>query len=411
MWIAIGIAIGIVIVALLVFLFFLRFNNFVLIARNLTYIHEILRNEYKERFPDEDILLITCGVIDTRSYNFPLEDMKLALRRSKEGECFLEESLNQLRPRNFFSLLCTRDLFLNFVLELELMRFLKDSSLRRENILTSIVSSKEKIEKTIDRAKRSYARGKRPLLWRRAISNFMTSFTLEEIRDQIGIIRPTPEQQLDLLFQALIKRKHWKDIDPEIIQNIFNNAKGDVDAIKRFIFISEIHNSVGNNFVKIASDVSKTDVSDVISMFAVTLYRLGSDLIKALPFAKTEDEVSSLSTRAEMAFTSSLLCNPFDLESYFGLALLFSETDKDVALEWCAKYKEAEGKLLNTPDEELNISQLNRKKLLDPEEHHKTLIEISEKSKYLHFDETEVDGIPSIREMIAELEAELMQRA
>jgi hypothetical protein len=81
MWIAIGI----VIVALLVLLFFLRFNNFVLMARNLTYIHEILCNEYKERFSDEDTLLITCGVIDTRSYNFPLEDMKLALRRAKEG--------------------------------------------------------------------------------------------------------------------------------------------------------------------------------------------------------------------------------------------------------------------------------------------------------------------------------------
>ena len=405
MWIAI------VIVALLVFLFFLRFNNFVLIARNLTYIHEILRNDYKERFPDEDTLLITCGVIDTRAYNFSLEDMKLALRRAKEGECFLEESLNHPRPRNYFSLVCTQDLFLNFVLELELMRFLNDSSLRRENILTSIVSSKEKIKKTIDHAKRSYARRKRPLLWCRAVSNFMISFALEEVRDQIGIIRPTLEKQLDLLFQVLIKRKHWKDIAPEIIQNIFNNAKGDVEAIKRFISISEIHNSVGNNFVKIASDVSNTDVSDVISMFAVTLYRLGSDLVKALPFAKTEDEVSSLAIRAEMAFTSSLLCNPFDLESYFGLALLFSETDKDVALEWCAKYKEVEGKLINTPDEELNISQLNRKReLLDPEEYHKTLREISEKSKYLHLDETEIDNMPSTKDMIKELEASLLQK-
>ena len=38
---------------------------------------------------------------------------------------------------------------------------------------------------------------------------------------------------------------------------------------------------------------------------------------------------------------------------------------------------------------------------MDPEEYHKTFREISEKSKYLHLDDTEIDGIPSIREMIA----------
>ena len=388
MWLVIGIAI----VVIFVFLFCLRPNNCVLIARNLTYIHEILRNEHNGQFPDEDTLLITCGIIDTRSYNFPIEDIKLALCRPKEGKCFLEESQNNISTRNFI-LLCKKDLFLNFVLELEIMMFLRDTSLRRDDILTVVVSVTEKIEKAIGHANIAYARRKRPLLWHCAVSNFMTSVVFEEVRDQIGIIHPTPEQQLDLLFQELIKRKHWKDIDPEIIKRIFNNAKGDVDEIKRFIFISEIHNSVGNNFIKLA-EVSGKDTPFLLGMFAYTLYHLGSDFVEALPSAKTKEEINSLCTRAKMAFTSSILCNPFALESYFGLAAFYSEIDKATALEWCAKYKETENKLLSTPNKELNRIQLNLKEcLLDPEEYNKTIREISEKSQYrLGLDEINVDG-------------------
>ncbi len=406
MWIGIGIII------IVLFVFFRRVcpNNFVLIARNLTYIYEVLRNEYKERFPDEDAIFITCGAIDTGSYNFPIEDIKLALSRAKEGTCFLEESQDNIKinTRNLI-LLCKKDLFLNFVLELEIMIFLRDTSLHRDDILTAVVSVTEKIEKAIVRAKGAYARGKRPFLWHRAVSNFMTSDTLEQVRDQIGIICPKPEQQLDFLFQELVKRKHWKDINPEIIKDIFNNAKGDIDAIKRFIFISEQYNTTGNNYVQLANNTPK---EFVLSIFALTLYRLGSDLVKSLSSAETEDEVGSLVRGATMAYMSSVLCAPYFLESYVGMAYLYGQIDKDIALEWCAKYKEAEEKLLNTPDEELNMAQLNRKKeILEPGEHHKTLREISARSQHIHLDEAEIDGIPSIREMIVELEAELMQQA
>ena len=363
MWIAIGIII------IVLFVFFRRVypNNFILIARNLTYIYEVLRNEYKERFPDDDTILITCGTIDAGSYNFTLEDIKLALSRAKEGACFLEESQNNIKinTRNLI-LLCKKDLFLNFVLELEIMMFLRDTSLHRDDILTAVVSVTEKIEKAIGCAKSAYARGKRHLLWHRAVSNFMNSDTLEQVRGQIGIICPKPEQELDFLFQELVKRKHWKNINLEIIKNIFNNAKGDIDAIKRFIYISELYNTAGNNFVRLANETPK---EFVLSIFALTLYRLGSDLVKNLSSAKTEDEVGSLVRGATMAYMSSVLCDPYFLESYFGMAYLYSEIDKDITLEWCAKYKEAEEKLLNTPDEELSIYQLNRKKeLMDPEE-------------------------------------------
>ena len=413
MWIVMGIVISIAIVCLLVFLLLKRWNNYVLIARNLTYIYEILHDEYKERFPDEDTLLITCGVIDTLSYKFPLEDMKAAVLRAKDGKCFFENSAyNQINEREVFLMFKqTSNLFLSFVLELEIMIFLKDSSLSRQNILTAVVSVTEKIERAIDSAKRSYASGRKPPLWNRAASNFMTSDAFEGVRNELGIIPSTPREQLDELFQELIQRKHWKKINPDIIKSIFNNAKGDVDAVKRFIFISELHNSVGNNFVELATSVSR---KYILSMFALTLYRLGSGILKAAISAiehKDKEKLEHCVIPADMAFTSSILCDPYLLSAYAGMALLYGYVwiNKDAALEFCRKYKEVEHKLLNTPDEELSASELTAKKNLDPEEYQRKLRMLAEHSPHLlPDDDIEFDGETMI-DKINELEAELLQ--
>ena len=209
----------------------------------------------------------------------------------------------------------------------------------------------------------------------------------------------------DEFLAMLIKREYWNEINPDIIKSIFDNAKGDVDAMKRFIFISEIHNSVGNNFVELA------DAPFALSMFALTLYRLGSELLKGGSSAKTDEEVKSLGVRAEMAFMSSILCDSFYLESYFGMACLFGPINKNVSLEWCAKYKKAEGKLLNTPNEELNTIQLSLKKNFDPdpEEFLNLLKEIAEKTPSILPDGWEEEASKNMRDKINELEAELLQ--
>lgn len=212
--------------------------------------------------------------------------------------------------------------------------------------------------------------------------------------------------KLDDLFEELIQRKHWKKINPDIIKIIFNNAKGDVDAVKRFIFISEVHNSVGNNFVQLATSVSR---KYILSMFALTLYRLGSGLTKALSSAKTEYEAKSLGMDAAIAFMSSILCDSFFLESYFGMACLYSVINKDVSLEWCAKYKKAEDRLLNTPDEELNTVQLSQKKNLDPEEFRSAIKKILELAPDVLPDGWEEEASKSMRDKINELKGELLQ--
>ena len=235
------------------------------------------------------------------------------------------------------------------------------------------------------------------------ILSFFRDMHKENRKDDDALLET---EDLDELLTMLIKRKYWKDIDPDIIKIIFNNAKGDVKAIKKFIFISELHNSVGNNFVELATSVSK---KYILSMFALTLYRLCSELLKAFFYAKTDEEFRSLGMRAEMAFTSSILCEPCYLESYFGMALLNSEISKDESLEWCAKYKKAEDKLLNTPNEELSASELTAKKNLDPEEYRRNLRMLAEHSPHLlPDDDIEFDG-ETMRDKINELEAELLQ--
>ena len=196
MWILL--ATTILLVSVGVVLFLRKMNNYAVIARNTTYIYEILHDEYKERFSEEGTLLMTCGIIDTLSYDFTLEDMKLALLRAKDGKCFFDNlAYNQINKREVLSMLTQpsmlkqrSNLFLKFVLEVEIMIFLQDTSYHRQDILTAVVSMTEKIEKAIDSAKRSYTSGRRPPLLHRAVTNFMTSDTFERVRSELGISRP-----------------------------------------------------------------------------------------------------------------------------------------------------------------------------------------------------------------------------
>jgi hypothetical protein len=298
-------------------------------------------------------------------------------------------------------------------MQLEALIFQVDTRVPPKHILSAVESRKKTIRKAIKTTQDKYKKRGAPAELKAKTYAFMNDEAIAGLRDELGIIRPTPEQQLDGLFQELTKRKYWKDIDPDIIKSIFNNAKGDVDAIKRFIVISELHNSVGNNFVELAKSVSR---KYVLSMFALTLYRIGSEILKASITAikdKDGEKLERCVIPADMAFTSSILCDPDFLSPYAGMALLYGYVwiNKDAALEFCRKYKEVEGKLLNTPDEELSASELIAKKNLDPEEYRRNLRMLAEHIPH-HFpdDDIEFDG-EIMRDKINELEAELLQKA
>lgn len=412
MWIVIVIAV----VFLLAFLVRKRWNNCVLIARNTTYIYEILSTDFKDQFPNEGILLATSGVIDALKYvmegSLPVDEIVTGSLSSEFGKCYLDFmkfDMSDNPTREFFIHDTPRILY--FIMQLEALIFHVDTNVPPEYILSAVKSEKRVIKKEIKKTKYKYkAQGAPPLLKENTYS-FMNCEAFAGLRDELGIIRPIPEQQLDELFQELIKRKHWKDIDPDIIKSIFNNAKGDVGAIKTFISISELHNSVGNNFIKLASGTSK---EFVLKMFATTLYRLGSELLKAAISAikdKDGEKIEHCAIPADMAFTSSILCEPCYLESYVGMALLYGYVwiNKDAALEFCRKYKEVEYKLLNTPDEELSASELIAKENLDPEKLKSTLKEMAEHTTGLLPDGWEEEVTKSMSDTINELEAELLQ--
>jgi len=220
-------------------------------------------------------------------------------------------------------------------------------------------------------------------------------------------------EDCDELFTMLIKREYWNEISPDIIKSIFENAKGDLGKIKTFIRVSELYNSVGNNFVELAKSVSR---KYALQWFAITLYRLGSGILKVAISAikdKDREKLEHCVIPADMAFTSSILCDPDLLSPYAGMALLYGYVwiNKDAALEFCRKYKEIEYKLLNTPDEELSASELTTKKNLDPEEYRRNLKMLAEHSQHLlPDDDIEFDG-ETMRDKINKLEADLLQKA
>jgi hypothetical protein len=88
MWIAIVISVVFVIVFLAK-----RMNTYALIARNATFISEILKDDFKESFPDEDSLLATSAVIDALIYiqkgQLTIEDIKAGILCAKIGQCHI----------------------------------------------------------------------------------------------------------------------------------------------------------------------------------------------------------------------------------------------------------------------------------------------------------------------------------
>lgn len=209
------------------------------------------------------------------------------------------------------------------------------------------------------------------------------------------------------LFKQLVRRKYWKQIDPDVIRDIFTNASGDDRAIKSFISISDSCDLVRQSFVKFTRDVSKQHLQ---GLFAVSLYQLGSAIVKTAISAIEDRDNETLKrciVPAEMAFASSILCDPYFLPAYLGMAVLYSSVwiNKDAALEFCKKYKDTETVLLVTPNEELTpIQQATKGQMQGPTEGEQAIREMAEHAPHLlekmDLDPSDFRGMRSIIEQI-----------
>jgi hypothetical protein len=200
MWIVIGIAI------ILLFVFYVgkRFNTYVLIARNTTYIYEILSTDFKDRFPNEDVLLATSGVIDALKYvtegSLPVGHILTGSLTSEFGECYLDFmkfDMSDNPTREFWIHDTPRILY--FVMQLEALIFHVDTHVPPENILSAVKSKKRVIGKEIKKTKHKYKAQGAPSLLKENTYSFMNCEAFAGLRDELGIIRPIPSEQFVML--------------------------------------------------------------------------------------------------------------------------------------------------------------------------------------------------------------------
>ena len=165
------------------------------------------------------------------------------------------------------------------------------------------------------------------------------SETLFELRDESEILR------------TLGTRAHWSQIRPDILKALIHNAADDVLSISRFVFVSEYFDCVKNNFVELSRIWD--DPRHALSAFAATLVGVASDTIKHLAEIPAGSErLSQAMVMVEISFLSALLCDPWMMSAYRGLASFYQATGKkDYAGRMCRKYDEAEKALLAAKDE------------------------------------------------------------
>lgn len=171
----------------------------------------------------------------------------------------------------------------------------------------------------------------------------------------------------------LSRRKFWRNIDQRVLQEIGRNAEGKMELLRNFVFVSEQCQLVSNKFVSFARTPS---FGSPLLEFALSLRNTGSELCKQIISATDTQQRKFYLLLADMAFTSAILCDPFRIEANADMALLYSQLhlNKKVVLEYCQKYKLAERRLLNTPDEQLSPLHRSMKNLIqDPQEVTKSL--------------------------------------
>lgn len=200
MWIVIGIAI------ILLFVFYVgkRFNTYVLIARNTTYIYEILSTDFKDRFPNEDVLLATSGVIDALKYvtegSLPVGQILTGSLTSEFGECYLDFmkfDMSDNPTREFWIHDTPRILY--FVMQLEALIFHVDTHVPPKHIFSAVKSKKNAIKKEIKTTQHKYkAQGAPPLLKANTYS-FMNGEAFAGLRDELGVICPMPSEHFVML--------------------------------------------------------------------------------------------------------------------------------------------------------------------------------------------------------------------
>jgi hypothetical protein len=158
---------------------------------------------------------------------------------------------------------------------------------------------------------------------------------------------------VDELYVALTKRKNWKRVKPEVLKTILDGAKGDIVKARRFRMVSEIYHCVENNYVEITKD---DNIRMAVDMISLTLERLAAQIAQHLnDLPEGSDQRERAIAFAEMAYTSSILCNPLMLGSYAGLAFFYHAIGETaLSRQTFIEYDQAEQLLLKKDEKDLS---------------------------------------------------------
>lgn len=150
------------------------------------------------------------------------------------------------------------------------------------------------------------------------------------------------------LLKALAGRKDWNLVRADVLKALIDNAKGDVLKISRFVFVSEYYDCVKNNFVDLARIWE--DPRMALSAFAATLVGLARDIIQHLgDMPEGSERQVQATSLVEISYVSAILCDPYLLAAYKGLASFYSAMGKKtLASSTCKQFDEAERQLLES---------------------------------------------------------------
>lgn len=153
------------------------------------------------------------------------------------------------------------------------------------------------------------------------------------------------------ILRTMSARGDWSQVRQEVLRTLIENAKCDMISITRFIFVSEYHDCVRNNYVELSRIWE--DPRQALSAFAATLVGLAGDIIQHLAdMAQGSERQTQAMGMVELSYLSALLCDKYMLAAYKGLATFQLGTGKITqASEMCRKYDEIEKELLEAKDE------------------------------------------------------------
>jgi hypothetical protein len=153
------------------------------------------------------------------------------------------------------------------------------------------------------------------------------------------------------------KTDQWRFLEPKVIAAIEKKFESRPEyLLELFVQISEYYELVDRNFRPLVEKIDN-DTSYIVSLFAVTLQRLGTSIMTKL---EKESSYSKEFLQAPLScYTIAITMDKFLLTGYMSLAAYYQIVgDLENARLYCQVTRKAYRKMLHQEKESLNYQQI-----------------------------------------------------